>query len=243
MANNLKEQAIQTFCIVPEVYQQAFQEKGAEFPDELVAQIKENPKNAINLLSQDPQLTDAIVKIFNEKQDTIMQAAQQASGIFKEGGKLKQGLERLQKGGTINSSFTRVVKAPGDTLDTKRYLYSTQTRQTKPDGSVVYSVDTKGYSDKYYDPRKTIPNWFRRIVNGGMRPVPADIKQNWDEILKNHTGEVTIDKTKLQDGGSFVDKERINNKYFNLLEKAGRKSSKEMEDLTSERKAELKKVK
>ena len=39
--NSIKETALQTFCIVPEIYQQAFQQMGTEFPDELVARIKE----------------------------------------------------------------------------------------------------------------------------------------------------------------------------------------------------------
>lgn len=420
MANNLKEQAIQTFCIVPEIYQQAFQEAGADFPDELVQQIKEDPQGAMNMLAKDEQLTNAVVQIFQGNQETIMQAVQQASqqSMFKKGGKLEQGLQKFQSGGSLTrkqarelaavtkgfnneqfdtaminaknalrqsglrgralreaarwsiigspsnavqneeftiedlpteeiydrpitfapenlfvekiktskpvgagsiyntlasdmltrigstpsnsvspsttyqpttsftgknpldaqlndanlrsqererirqerinnsvspstealqkgGSFTRVIKAVGDTLDTKKYNYSTQTRQTKPDGSIIYSVETRNYSDKYYDPTKTIPSGFRRFINGGMKPVPSEIKENWDEILKNHAGEITIDKTKsrLQKGGSLMKKEKINNKYFSKLEKSGRKSSKEMEDLSQARKAELKKVK
>ena len=102
MANNTKELAMQTFCIVPEIYQQAFQQAGADFPDELVQQVKEDPQGAMNMLAKDDQLTSAVVQIFEGNQEAIMQAAQQAAQqqpMFKKGGKLEQGLQKFQNGG------------------------------------------------------------------------------------------------------------------------------------------------
>lgn len=102
MANNIKELAIQTFCIVPEIYQQAFKQAGADFPDELVQQVKEDPQGAMNMLAKDEQLTNAVVQIFQGNQEAIMQAAEQASQqqpMFKKGGKLEQGLQKFQNGG------------------------------------------------------------------------------------------------------------------------------------------------
>ena len=102
MANNTKELAMQTFCIVPEIYQQAFKQAGADFPDELVQQVKEDPQGAMNMLAKDEQLTNAVVQIFQGNQEAIMQAAEQASqqqSMFKKGGKLEQGLQKFQNGG------------------------------------------------------------------------------------------------------------------------------------------------
>ena len=59
------EQAIDTFKKVPEVYQQIFIKNNADFPDELVTEIKKNPSQVDSLLEQDPQLKKAIVNIFN----------------------------------------------------------------------------------------------------------------------------------------------------------------------------------
>lgn len=102
MANNTKELAMQTFCIVPEIYQQAFKQAGADFPDELVQQVKEDPQGAMNMLAKDEQLTNAVVQIFQGNQEAIMQAAEQASQqqpMFRKGGKLEQGLQKFQNGG------------------------------------------------------------------------------------------------------------------------------------------------
>lgn len=104
MNDELVQAAIQTFCIVPEVYQQAFQQAGADFPDELVQQIKQNPESAVKMVQSDEQLGNAIVQIFSENQEAIMQAAQQTqqqqTGMFKKGGKLAY----LQTGGKVNKS-------------------------------------------------------------------------------------------------------------------------------------------
>lgn len=104
MNEELVQAAIQTFCIVPEIYQQAFKQSGVDFPDELVVQIKQNPESAIEMVQKDKQLGDAIVQIFSNNQEAIMQAAQQAqqqTGMFKKGGKLNYALTKFQIGGHL----------------------------------------------------------------------------------------------------------------------------------------------
>lgn len=103
MENQLEQLAAQTFSLVPEIYQEAFTQAGAEFPDELVAQIKEDPEQAIALLENDSDLKEAVINIFSSNQEVIMEAAQNAAEqqapLFRRGGKLAQGLLMYQQGG------------------------------------------------------------------------------------------------------------------------------------------------
>lgn len=109
MASQLEEQAFQTFALVPEVYQQAFKDAGADFPDELVSEIKKNPQAAIELLNSNKDLKKAVLTVFQSNSDAIMQAAQEAaqqlgsqpSAMFKKGGKLDYGLQIFKCGGSV----------------------------------------------------------------------------------------------------------------------------------------------
>ena len=93
------QQAIQTFGMVPEFYQQAFKEAGADFPDELVKAIKADPNKAGELVTSDKSLQQAVLTIFKSNKDAITQYIQQQNtSMFKAGGKLDY-LLKLSQGG------------------------------------------------------------------------------------------------------------------------------------------------
>lgn len=95
------EQAVQTFGMVPEFYQKAFQDAGAEFPDELVEAIKADPNKAGELVSSDEGLMKAVLTIFKSNKDAIAKYIQEQSGsVFKKGGKFDY-LMKLQTGGSL----------------------------------------------------------------------------------------------------------------------------------------------
>jgi hypothetical protein len=51
-------------------------------------------------------------------------------------------VEKAQKGYKVkNKTYEAEVKAPGDTVRTKKYPYSTQTMTTYPNGNVRYDKD------------------------------------------------------------------------------------------------------
>lgn len=102
MNEEVLQAAAQTFCLVPEVYAQAFKQAGADFPDELVAQIKKQPEQAMQMLKEDQELFKGVVTIYSKYKDQIDQAAAQAAqqtGLFKKGGKLDYLITRFKKGG------------------------------------------------------------------------------------------------------------------------------------------------
>lgn len=100
MDKELEQQAIQTFATVPEIYQQAFREAGADFPDELVGKIKKDPNQAVSILESDKNLKSAVINIYKQNKDAILQYMQQNSSMFREGGKFDY-LMRLQAGGVL----------------------------------------------------------------------------------------------------------------------------------------------
>ncbi len=102
--DQIENTAIQTFSMVPEVYQQVFIQASADFPDELVAQIKQDPNQAIELLNSDKALKNAVISIFKNNQETIMNAVNKQTGMFKSGGKLSQGLQKFQTGGGFSKA-------------------------------------------------------------------------------------------------------------------------------------------
>ena len=98
MDNELEQQAIETFATVPEIYQQAFKEAGADFPDELVSAIKSDPNKAVELVTTNKDLKQAVIGIFQQNKEAIMQYMQKQTSMFKEGGKFDY-LQKLQNGG------------------------------------------------------------------------------------------------------------------------------------------------
>ena len=100
MDNELEQQAVQTFAAVPEIYQQAFRDAGADFPDELVSAIKQDPNKAVELINSDKNLKNAIINIFKSNKDAILQAVQQTASMYKDGGKFDY-LRKLQQGGEL----------------------------------------------------------------------------------------------------------------------------------------------
>lgn len=157
-----------------------------------------------------------------------------AKGGYVSGCGCKDNGGKMQSGGIVvdDPSYDKVISAPGDTLSTKRYKYSTQTRRTLPSGSIIYSRDTRNGTDNYWDPRYPQPDWWRRTLYG-MRPAPIEFYQNWDDIESNHRGEVTKDKTqkekcggKVKKGqdGSVIDyyKDKWNNDWNHIKQAWGR---------------------
>ena len=100
MDKELEQQAIQTFATVPEIYQQAFREAGADFPDELVGEIKKDPNQAVSLLESNKNLKSAVINIYKQNKDAILQYMQQNTSMFREGGKFDY-LKKLQEGGRL----------------------------------------------------------------------------------------------------------------------------------------------
>lgn len=119
------QQAIQTFGMVPEFYQQAFKEAGADFPDELVKAIKADPNKAGELVTSDKSLQQAVLTIFKSNKDAIAQYIQQQNtSMFKAGGKLDY-LVKLQNGGqlTRRQAFEEAQKNKGYTKSQARLAY------------------------------------------------------------------------------------------------------------------------
>ena len=113
MDKELEQQAIQTFATVPEIYQQAFREAGADFPDELVGEIKKDPNQAISLLESNKNLKSAVVNIYKQNKDAILQYMQQNTSMFREGGKFDY-LKKLQGGGTSPEASFKVENRSTD---------------------------------------------------------------------------------------------------------------------------------
>lgn len=180
--------AVQTFSVVPEAYQQVFIENGADFPDELVSAIKQDPEQAAQLLKNDKQLKSAVVQVFKSNKESILQAAQQAQNppSMKNGGKIL-GIMKFQLGGKYsvkNGDYSASVSAPGDTLRTKVYPYTTREMQTYPNGNVRYTIFRRTDTQNYWSPQSK-PNFLQRLWYGN-RTVPTDEAQNWEQIIKNH---------------------------------------------------------
>lgn len=98
MDEQLIQLAAQSFCKVPEIYQQIFKQEGQDFPDELVQQIKQQPEQAMQMLEQNQDLLKNVVTIYSQYQDQINQVMQQNS-LFKEGGKFDYLVKKMQVGG------------------------------------------------------------------------------------------------------------------------------------------------
>ena len=124
MNNELEQQAIETFATVPEIYQQAFRDAGADFPDELVAEIKKDPNQAINLVNSDKNLKSAVINVFKSNKDAILKYMQQATSMFKEGGKFDY-LNKLQQGGQLSrrQAFEEAQKNRGFNRSQARTAY------------------------------------------------------------------------------------------------------------------------
>ena len=134
------EQAIQTFGMVPEFYQQAFQEAGANFPDELVSAIKADPNKAGELVTSDKGLRQAVLSIFKSNKEAIAKYIQQQSGsVFKNGGKFDY-LKKLQGGGVTSEKLQGDLKPKGF-----RSLFFEATRYPREDGR-------PGYISEYVTP-------------------------------------------------------------------------------------------
>lgn len=104
MNEEIIQAAAQTFCLVPEVYAQVFKQTGADFPDELVTQIKKQPEQAMQMLKEDQELLKGVVTIYSQYKDQIDSAATKAlqqTSLFREGGKLDQLLIKAQSGAKI----------------------------------------------------------------------------------------------------------------------------------------------
>lgn len=124
MNNELEQQAIETFAAVPEIYQQAFRDAGADFPDELVAEIKKDPNQAVNLVNSDKNLKSAVINVFKSNKDAILKYMQQATSMFKHGGKFDY-LSKLQQGGqlTRRQAFEESQKNKGYNKSQVRLAY------------------------------------------------------------------------------------------------------------------------
>lgn len=124
MNNELEQQAIETFAAVPEIYQQAFRDAGADFPDKLVEEIKKDPNQAVNLVNSDKNLKSAVISIFKSNKEAILNAVQQMSSMFKDGGKFDY-LNKLQQGGqlTRKQAFDEAQKNRGFNRSQVRTAY------------------------------------------------------------------------------------------------------------------------
>ncbi len=247
--DNDELQAIQTFSAVPEVYQQIFKDAGADFPDELVAAIKESPEQAEKILNSDKSLKDGVISIFKSNKNRILSALQ---GMFKKGGKLEQGLLKFATGGQ-NEAFSvlpeRVYNEkgaelmPGTTLNTKLdYIFS----RREPRQFKITLPTTLGQIHN-------VTNQSRMLWNPRQLSEPYEyIGSYTTDYDPEHYGEFLSifrpsDFGKVRQrskGGTIAEKENaIHEKYDNILKKSGEDSVKEMERISRNKKFELKKIK
>ena len=84
MNEELVQNAVKTFCVVPEVYQQVFKQMGADFPDELVNAIKASPNEAVKMVESNENLLNGIVQVYQKYKEQIDEQA----SMFKTNGKL-----------------------------------------------------------------------------------------------------------------------------------------------------------
>ena len=208
MANNdLIQAAVQTFCLVPEVYQQLMQQAGGEFPDELVSEVKSNPQEAMAAISEDQDLLKGIVTLYQENSEAIDSAAasvaSQKQPLFKKGGKLYQAVQRFGGGGATEKNkldltkYNKTISAKGDTTEVKPYRERTDIRIARKNGPVIYQSLHKSWTDTYADPSRGPLTGWDRVFYGNPDPVPEDVKRNWEAIQRNHQNDPNVlDKSK-----------------------------------------------
>ena len=269
MDKELINAAAQTFCLAPEVYKDIFKQGGADIPDEVVQAIQQQPEKGMEILQKDENILKAVVEAFNANQDAIMQYVQEkqskASKMF-NGGKLGY-LARKFQGGGINPSQAFNIKEKNLPAGARRAAKN----NTKPVPDVTNAVsrrmgaavDASGTQYAYEratigEPGKgtstetyvtinpagdTLINQTYPISSGDFVTKTYTNKDwQYDQIMPRFRMTGIFDALRnfsLKNGGTVNDK--INNKYFNLLSKAGRKSSKEMEDLMKQRNKEINK--
>lgn len=205
------EQAIQTFGMVPEFYQQAFKQVGADFPDELVSAIKADPNKAGELVTSDKNLQQAVLSIFKSNKNAIMKYIQQQSGsMFKEGGKFDY-LKKLQYGGAI------VSKDPATRTKAihqfNRFGYSSKPIEISPLDEIIDEEngitfgELEGYGGKATPNKiwKFLPPKFRIPTKNGFFGL-GDFRQ---EFI-NHDGGISNNSSsgiRMQEGGKVTRKE------------------------------------
>lgn len=205
--NDVMQAAVQTFCIVPEVYQQLMRQAGGEFPDELVSEVKSNPQEAMAAISEDQDLLKGIVALYQENSEAIDSAAasvtSQKQPLFKKGGKLYQAVQRFGGGGATDKNkldltkYNKTISAKGDTTEVKPYRERTDIRIARKNGPVIYQSMHKSWMDTYVDPSRGSLTGVDRILYGNPDPVPEDVKSNWDAIHRNHQNDPNVlDKSK-----------------------------------------------
>lgn len=102
MNDELVKGALASFCIIPELYQQA----GADVSDEECQTIIENPQAGEEILKNNEDLFNQVCQIYSQAPQEIYQAAQekvqqQQAGMFRKGGKLAYGVSKFQRGGNL----------------------------------------------------------------------------------------------------------------------------------------------
>lgn len=223
MDNELEAQAIQTFAAVPEIYQQAFKEAGADFPDELVTAIKSDPNKAVELLNTNKDLKQAVISVFQQNKDAIMQYMQQQSSMFKNGGKFDY-LRKLQQGGSLEQPKYLADEKP---RGFKGWLFQA-TKYPRQDGQTGYFSE---YITPAGDTLTTVGgrwNSWQRVARKGQQPryqvaVGSDeyrdtVDPEAIEMLKNVHGRFLY-RVKKQEGGKLSRKDAIDkaqkNKGYN----------------------------
>ena len=244
---NNEELAVQTFSIVPEIYQQIFTEAGAKFPDDLVTAIKEDPNQATQLLESDKQLKSAVIKVFETNKEAILGAAQEAqqnTGMFKKGGKLYYGLQKFQEGN----------KLPGQTKPKGlRGLFFRETKYPRLDGNPGYVSEVVSHPG---DTTTTVAgrwnSWRRTTRNnkpkyeisiGDLEWRPTTDREAIEMLNNVHKRFVYPPVPSEKKGGSLEKENNINKKYIKDSEKEAFKSSRKMQDLRDEHRAKLKRIK
>ena len=160
MEKELEQEAVQTFATAPEIYQQAFKNAGADFPDELVTEIKKDPNQAVNLLNSDKNLKNAVINIYKSNKDAIVKYIQQAKSMFKKGGKFDY-LEKLQQGGSLQGDIKpRGIK--GLFFEATKYP-----RQDNQPGYISEYVTPAGDTTTVVGGRW---NSWQRIARNGQKP-------------------------------------------------------------------------
>lgn len=186
MDEQLIQLAAQSFCKVPEIYQQIFKQEGQDFPDELVQQIKQQPEQAMQMLEQNQDLLKNVVTIYSQYQDQINQVMQQNS-LFKEGGKLNHLVNKFQEGG-LNIRKRGTVPAYSGV----RPEFNRDSTWTKvPNGYIKNSFDGNDlYQNVVTYGINGVPRRTQRIIRNYSVPSQADTSyvDALDDTYKRNPG-------------------------------------------------------
>lgn len=199
--NNDQQQTMAAFI---QWLPQNIQKFEGSLPKEIIepiaaAQSPEEVVNVLNQLSQSQEGNQVVSVMFQTFQES------QKTGMFAEGGKLGQLLNKYQKGGRVSepikndwNDYHTIISAPGDTLRFKQYFSGPHEMQTYPNGNVRYTQSDRSGTYSSWAPGSK-PNFLQKLIYGNRTASP-EIIENWEQLIYNHKNDPNVkDKTKSKE--------------------------------------------